>query len=89
MAGAVLHADHAAAEFVKWIQAQPFAGNTTILVLNDHLLMESDLTPYLSERPELRRNFNVLINPARPLPDAERRMSHFDWAPTLLESIAL
>ncbi len=87
MAGAVLHADHAAAEFVKWIQAQPFAGNTTILVLNDHLLMESDLTPYLSERPELRRNFNVLINPARPLPDAERRMSHFDWAPTLLESM--
>lgn len=87
MAGAMLHADHAAAEFIEWIQAQPFAENTTILVLNDHLLMESDLTPYLSKRPDLRRNFNILINPVRPLPDERRRISHFDWAPTLVESL--
>ena len=87
MAGAVLHADHAAADFVEWIMRQPFGKNTTILVLNDHLLMESDLSPYLTRHPELRRNFNVLINPARPLPSESRRMSHFDWTPTLLESM--
>ncbi len=87
MAGAVLHADHAAAEFIEWIQTQPFAENTTILVLNDHLLMESDLTSYLEEQPELRRNFNMLINPVFPLPDTDRHISHFDWAPTLLESL--
>lgn len=48
--------------------------------------MGTALTPFLGKYSEKRRNLNMVINPVRPLPVEGRAMTHFDWAPTILES---
>ena len=83
----VVCADDMAADFLEWIAAQPFADDTMVVVMGDHLAMVNPLYDLLAAHQDERRNFNLFINPARPLPDAERRVSHLDMLPTMLEAL--
>lgn len=78
-----------AAEFVAWIRKQPFAKNTTIIVMGDHALMTPEIADIQLPEYPYRQIFNVFINPVpqiKPLAQ-QRRFASFDMAPTILESI--
>lgn len=70
-------------DFVSWIKKQKFYKDTTIIILGDHLPMNS------SYKTEV---FNVFINPnfstiAFNSLIKDRKLSHFDIAPLILDSI--
>ena len=86
-ADVVTNADMLASEFLLWISRQDFASRTTVIVLSDHFVMETALSPFLQAQSEKRRNLNIVINPVHPLHTEGRAICHFDWAPTMLEAI--
>ena len=86
-ADVVTNADMLASEFLHWISKQDFAPHTTVIVLSDHFVMGTALSPFLKAHSEDRRNLNIIINPVRPVRTEGRAISHFDWAPTMLEAI--
>ena len=86
-ADVVTNADMLASKFLHWISQQDFAPKTTVIVLSDHFVMGTALTPFLKAHAEDRRNLNIVINPVRPLSTTNRAISHFDWAPTILEAV--
>ena len=48
-------------EFIRWIQQQPFYENTTIVLVGDHLTMDSDFCANVS--PEYQRGvLNIFVN---------------------------
>ena len=84
-------ADKLAFDFIRWVQSQPFANNTTIVILGDHLCMGSDLFKN-KEVPNnyARTVFNLIINtPLKPNENIafNRKFSPFYWFPTVLASI--
>lgn len=86
-ADVVTNADSLAADFLHWISQQDFADKTTVIVLSDHLVMGTALTPFLKKHSDRRHNLNIVINPVRPLKTDGRAISQFDWAPTMLEAV--
>lgn len=76
-------ADLQITNFVKWLQAQPFYENTTIVLLGDHLMMNSSLTPEMKRQP-----LNIFINSVIPANNKNNRtFTSFDIYPTMLESM--
>lgn len=72
-------------EFVDWIKAQPFYENTTVVMLDDHLIMY-DID--FSEGMEGKRILNIFLNPAQvPENSKNRTFLSFDIYPTILEAI--
>jgi len=90
-------------EFVRWIQAQPWYYNTTIVIVADHLTMQtmgSSFWEYtstyaaaaadLSLHSPYRTVYNVIINPARePMITNGRPWSTLDMFPTTLSSLGV
>ncbi len=80
--------DRQICEFVEWIQSQEWYENTTIVLLGDHPSMVAgfwdDTMGYEN------RAYNCFINTVQGL-DAnyqkDRKFTHFDITPTILESI--
>jgi phosphoglycerol transferase len=71
--------------FVEWIQAQDFYENTTVVILGDHLYMDSSIFPEGSVHD--RYPLNIFINsPLNPNTAKGRDFSHFDMLPLLVES---
>ncbi len=82
-----VEADLMASDFVAWAQKQPFAPDTTIIVLGDHLLPLDEIGPLNLPDRAGREIYNVFINPVPPPPaDRPRHFASFDLAPTILES---
>jgi len=81
-------ADVMAHDFVRWVEAQDFAADTTIIVLGDHPFMSGTLGPY--DLPETRKRYvyNAFLNLPEHLEAAgpSRDFASFDLAPTILES---
>lgn len=71
------------AGFVKWIKAQPFAENTVIAVLADHLMMKGNVW----KKGDDRRVFNLFINAPQSEYRYNRRFTAMDIFPTLVESL--
>ena len=73
------------AEFIEWVQAQPFYENTTIVICGDHPTMDAD---FCEEAPDdyLRRVITSIINGvAQPEnPNVARLYSTLDLFPTVL-----
>ena len=93
-ANAVRYSQEQTVEFIRWIQAQPFYENTTIVVIGDHLTMAKKFIESLEGIKKYHRScYNLIINPAGDLGDLpeERRFSRdwavFDMFPTILASI--
>ncbi len=90
VAGAFMCADTIISDFVEFVRNSEFGGNTTIIVLGDHLSMATNFFP-----PQAKRAvFNAFVNAKftqTPTPQLvkERILSHFDIAPLILDSVGL
>lgn len=82
-----------AVKFVRWIQAQPFYENTTIILIGDHLTMASCISETVKDYQ--RTCFNLILNPAEDLRNLSedrfrnRQWASFDMFPTMLSSIGV
>lgn len=81
-------------KFVRWIQEQPFYENTTVVIIGDHLSMDTKFFENFDEN-YLRTTFNVILNPASNVTDIPKeRMQNRWWYnadmfPTILASIGV
>ncbi len=81
-------------KFVRWIQQQPFYDNTTIVLIGDHLSMDTDF--FADFDPNyLRTQFNLILNPAPNVANTpaerfiNRQYCNFDMFPTILASMGV
>lgn len=90
-ANAIALSDKQIAEFVRWIQEQPFYDNTTIVITGDHLSMDTKF--FEGWDPNYRRAiYNVIINPACSTSEENqhyREYAPFDFYPTILASLGV
>lgn len=75
------------AEFVSWIQQQPFYENTTIVISGDHLTMDSDYCQDVADTYQ-RKVYTAYINaPISVENNTYREYSTLDAFPTTLASL--
>lgn len=75
-------------EFVKWVQEQPFYANTTIVIIGDHLGMQSEFYEQHIQPDYERTVYNVIINSAIEGANTKNRIFNtMDMFPTILASI--
>ena len=75
-------------EFVKWIQAQPFYENTTIIIVGDHESMDNGYFARNVEEGYQRMLYNCFINPAaKAVRKTNRQFAALDLFPTTLASL--
>ena len=87
-ANAFYCADTKLADFVKWIQKQDFYEDTTIVIVGDHLTMQSDF--YSTNDNNARRVYNVFINSAVESDHVKnRKFSTLDYFPTTLAALGV
>ena len=82
--------DRLAAEFVRWIQAQPFYENTTIVITGDHPTMDLTFIAQNTQEMTQRGIYACVINPyggITPENSAVREASTFDIFPTTLAAM--
>lgn len=88
-ADVIAYSDAQIAQFVKWIQAQPFYDNTTIVITGDHLSMDKKFFEKFD--PHYKRTpFNVFINAPKnkkTLKQQNRQFAPLDMFPTILSSL--
>ena len=78
-----------AAEFIEWIQEQDFYEDTTIVVVGDHISMDSDFCDDIDSNYQ-RKNYSVYINAAQsPKTKKRRELSSMDNFPTVLASLGV
>ncbi len=76
--------DREVSRFVTWLRAQPFADETVIVLLGDHITMGNDVYDQIVMNPN-REILNVFIDPQRSEPLTKHRVfSSMDLAPTIL-----
>ncbi len=72
-------------DYIRWIQSRPWADNTLIVVMGDHLFMNE--TTFPGHTKEDRKWLNVFINSsAVPSRTVNRKFSSFDMFPSILEA---
>ena len=83
-------------EFVRWIQQQPFYDNTTVVIIGDHLSMETNFFEFYDFDEDYHRSqYNVILNPAPSVPQKRDEMmfnrvyANFDMFPTILSSMGV
>lgn len=84
---AFLQVDGMLPDFLEWIREQPFAENTTVAFIGDHVYPDAAIGPVTPPAP--RGIMCMLFNPrGRPEPESvNRTFATFDVAPTLLEAV--
>ena len=76
------------AEFVKWIQAQPFYENTSIIIVGDHESMDNGYFQRMVEEDYQRLLYNCFINaPVEAKKATNRHFAAVDLFPTTLAAI--
>ncbi len=84
----VICADTMAADFIKWIDKQPWRKNTVIFVIGDHIAITNPIYhEYLAPNLDKRYIYNAVIGSALPLVDKERQFTAIDMLPTILEGM--
>lgn len=75
-------------QFVKWIQEQDFYDNTTIVLVGDHIGMQTEFYENHVDEGYERTVYNTFINSAIPDKNSKnRQFSTLDIFPTVLASI--
>lgn len=75
-------------EFVRWIQAQDFYENTTIIITGDHRTMDNGYISRNVDADYTRRVYNCFINAAtEPEQEKNREFTTVDMFPTTLAAI--
>lgn len=89
----VIHcSDALVAQFVEWIQAQPFYENTTIVITGDHPTMDLSFIATHTDSLSARGIYTCIINPRDGLAPASRetrQASSFDIFPTTLAALGV
>lgn len=91
-ANVIAYSTEQTVEFVRWIQQQPFYKNTTIILIGDHLSMDTAFFEGWDE-DYFRSQYNLVLNPAPNVADApasrfvNRVWANYDMFPTILASI--
>ncbi len=77
------------ADFIAWIQEQPFYENTTIVISGDHLSMDGEFMEDIN--PEYTRSvYNCIIHAAdEPIREKNRQFSTIDLFPTTLAALGV
>ena len=77
------------ADFISWIQEQPFYENTTIIISGDHLTMDGGFMEDID--PDYTRSvYNCVINAAAdPVREKNRQFGTFDMFPTTLAALGV
>ncbi len=82
-------------KFVRWIQAQPFYENTTIVIIGDHNSMDKKFFADFDEE-YIRTTFNLFLNVPEEMTEnisekttQNRWWANFDMYPTILASIGV
>ncbi len=77
------------ADFVTWIQMQPFYDNTTIVICGDHLTMDAGFMDEID--PQYTRTvYNCFIHPAAEASkEKNRQFGSFDLFPTTLSALGV
>lgn len=81
-------------KFIRWIQQQPFCENTTIVIIGDHLSMDTKFFENFDDN-YLRTTFNLILNPAPTVTEIPKeRMQNRWWYngdmfPTILASLGV
>ncbi len=78
-------------EFVRWLQQQPFAENTTIILTGDHLGMQASYYDEITHEPSYQRTiYNAFINSAvTPQASHSRLFTSFDMYPSTLAAMGV
>ena len=77
-------------EFVDWIKKQDFYENTTIVIVGDHIGMQTEFYEEHLEKEYERTIYNTFINSAIPEVNSKnRQFSTLDIFPTVLASIGV
>ena len=87
-ANAIACSSRQVAEFVRWVQAQDFYENTTIVLCGDHTTMDSDFcrdVPESYDRKVYTAYINAAVQPEDPA--KARDYSTFDQFPTTLAAL--
>lgn len=75
-------------EFIEWMKKQDFYKNTTIVVVGDHIGMQTEFYEKHLEKDYTRTIYNTFINSAIPEANSKnRQFSTLDIFPTVLASI--
>lgn len=76
-------------EFVEWIKEQDFYENTTVVIVGDHLTMDSDYIERHHADTFNRRVYATIINPAEGRAESEyaRQYTTLDMYPTTLAAL--
>lgn len=76
------------AEFVNWAKQQSFYANTTIVLVGDHLGMQTSYYDGFMPENYTRTTYNAFINtPKRATNEKNRTFTSLDLYPTILSSI--
>lgn len=76
--------------FIQWLERQDFYENTTIVIIGDHLNMQSDFAEKAENDNYNRSIYNVIINSAIKANNSKnRQFSSMDFYPTMLASIGV
>lgn len=76
-------------DFVNWVKEQPYYENTTIVIVGDHLTMDSDFCNTVS-RSYQRGVYNTIINaPIEPIYEKNRVVATMDMFPTTLAALGV
>jgi len=90
-ANVIFHSQAEVTKFVRWIQAQPFYKDTTIVLTGDHLSMDKKF--FKNFDPSYHRTtFNLILN-GKPLnkdmKTTNRHYASFDYFPTILSNLGV
>ncbi len=81
-------ASRQAADFVRWVQEQPFYENTTIILIGDHFSMDAQYFSRNVGQDYVRHGYNCIINaPIQPQNTQNRVFSSLDMFPTTLAAL--
>ena len=93
-ANAIWNSDRDVYKFVKWIMAQPFYENTTIILIGDHISMETQFFKDYHFTPDYnRQQFNLVLNPDPSVANVgenitrNRKWANWDMFPTIVASL--
>lgn len=81
--------DKKVAEFVAWIQEQDFYENTTIVLVGDHLTMDSDFCRGVDPSYDRRVYLSIINGAVEPEKDTVRQYSTLDLFPTTLAAMGV
>lgn len=77
-------------EFVEWVKKQEFYENTTIVIVGDHLGMQTEFYTARTNNNYYRTVYNAIINPAiKTTNNTNRIFTAMDMYPTILASMGV